>query len=149
MDVSTRLATADDIDWLLVELAEFSAFYGTKRPLCGPDEDYNRALLSKLITDHLLMIAERGTERLGLIAGMYTPHFMNPDIQTLSELFWWVAPRHRRTPAGKLLLDAFVQWGRENADWVFFTLEHDSPVSERVMTKRGFRIKESQYLLEV
>lgn len=86
---------------------------------------------------------------LGLIGGQLAPHPFNPELLVLTELFWWVDPEHRGGRAGAMLLDAFTAYGEEHAHWILFTLEHESPVNDRCLTKRGFALKERCYLREV
>lgn len=148
MPIQVRPATTQDLDWLIGQLKDFAAFYASKRSLFG-EESYVRAVITSMIERHLVLVAERGTELLGFIGGIVTPHFMNPDIQVLTETFWWVSPEHRRTRAGLMLLEAFVGYGKANAQWTQMTLEHESPVADRCLTKRGFQLKEHSYLLEV
>lgn len=148
MGCSVRRATADDIGWLTGELRAFSRFYGTDKPLFG-DEAHVAATLPILVRDHLVLIAESPTDRLGFIGAIVTPHMFNPQIRTLVEMFWWVSEAHRGTRAAVLLLDAYLAYGRENADWVTMALEHHSPVSDKHLIKRGFRCRERSYLLEV
>lgn len=149
MRIMVRAATPEDITWLLTQLKEFSAFYGTKKPLFG-DEEYSRAKLLELIDQHLFLVAiEDLRGPVGFICGLSTPHFMNPDIQLLAEMFWWVVPECRGSKAGALLLNKFIQWGKENADWITFTLEHHSPVRDHILLKRGFKYQERAFLLEV
>lgn len=103
-----------------------------------------------VIENHLIFVAESSEAgRLGLIAGLVVPHVFNPKIQVLQEILWWVSEEYRGSRAGLLLLNEFVDWGKRNVDWIMFTLEKHSPVSDRPLIKRGFRSMETAYLLEV
>ena len=44
---------------------------------------------------HVVLIAHRGVERQGFIAGFFAPHPFNPLIKVLSETFWWVGEAFR------------------------------------------------------
>jgi RimJ/RimL family protein N-acetyltransferase len=144
-----RPATPDDLPWLHAQARAFSDFFGTARPLYG-DPAHVDARLRALIAEHVVLVAERpGTGLVGLIAGMLAPHFMNPAIITLGELLWWVPPEHRGGRVALRLLDAFVDIGREQAHWIAFTLEAKSPIEGRVLERRGFRLNERNYLMEV
>lgn len=141
------------MDWLIVQLKAFDKFAGYKRSLIE-DETYARAALKQLVNEHIVFIAEQdwikqGPERLGFIAGYRTPHPFNPHLRVLTESFWWVAPEHRKTRAGLLLLNEFEAYGRRYCDWVVMTLEHHSPVHPRHLTNRDFVPREQSYLLEV
>lgn len=149
MAIAIRPATAGDLDWLVGQLRAFSRFCGTKLPAFG-DEAHVRAGLENFIASHLLLIAERDeTERLGFLGALGIPHPFNPEIKLLTEMFWWVDEERRGSRAAPMLLDAYVEWGRANADWVTMALEHHSPVSEKHLLKRGFKLRERSYLLEV
>lgn len=148
VDITIREATPADMDWLIRQLTLFSAFNATIYPMLG-DEEHARAGLLGMMQQHFLRIAERFGERLGLIAGYVMNHPFNPHIRVLCEAFWWVDPMHRNTRAGAMLLDEYVAWGKANCDWVQFMLQSNSPVSDKPLLKRGFRLHEKSYLLEV
>lgn len=149
--IGVRLAALEDVPWLDEQLAAFAEAYGTRQSLYpGPREAHD--FLARLVANHPVFIASRrhGTleERLGLIAGTLSPHPMNAKITVLAELFWWVAPEHRGCSAGARLLEAFMELGRREADWIVMTLESDSTVSPESLERRGFRLHEQSFLLE-
>lgn len=147
MDINIRRATPADIPWLATQLESFDQFFAWERPIF--DSAYVlECFLPKLVDEHVVLLAERGDERLGFIAGLRSPHLFNPAIMTLMELFWWVPEEHRGTRAGLMLLNAFTEHGAATADWVSMSLEHNSPVREETLTRRGYRMKERAYLLE-
>ncbi len=150
MNARVRPATLQDIDWIAAQLRVFSASYGTAKELF-PDDEFARQWLTKMIQDHLLLVADgyKAHERIGFICGVVTPHLYNPMIRVLAELFWWVTPEHRGGPAGARLLDEFIAWGKINADWITFGTMNDTQVKEAALTKRGFVLKEKSYLMEV
>jgi hypothetical protein len=149
MGTSVRRAKPDDIDWLLGQLKRFAQFYGTKKSLFG-DEVYAREFLSQKIESHPFFIAENDSGPIGFISGYLHLHPYNPDIHVLNETFWWVDEAHRGSRAGILLLNAFLEFGYEySADWIVFTLESHSPVRDETLTRRGFRVHERSFLLEV
>jgi len=147
-NVAVRRARLADIDWIVSELREFAAHYNTKKPLF-PDEMHAHQVISSMIDGHVVFVAERGTELHGFIGGIITPHFMNPTIKTIAEMFWWVAKEHRGSRAGLLLLNEFIAFGEKNADWITVSLENRSPVHEKCLLKRGFIGQERSYLREV
>jgi RimJ/RimL family protein N-acetyltransferase len=149
VNIVVRKAETTDVDWLLPQLLRFSDFYGTKHSLFG-DVDYARAALARMIENHLFIIAEsKDVGPIGFIAGSLVLHPYNPKIKVLAENFWWVDEAHRGTRAGAILLKVFMEYGKENADWINFTLEQHSPVNEKTLLKRGFRLQERTYLMEV
>jgi RimJ/RimL family protein N-acetyltransferase len=145
--VAVRRATPSDIDWIVSELREFASVYQTKKSLF-PDPEHAMQVIHSLITGHVVFVAERAGQLMGFIGGMLTPHFLNPAIKTLVELFWWVAKEHRQTRAGLLLLNAFTEFGQENADWTTMCLERSSPVNEKTLTKRGYVHQDRSFLRE-
>lgn len=150
MKFEIRPARAEDIGWLLGQLRKFSDFYGSSVPLFPSSEDHAVTYLMSLIYQHLFLIAESETTGpVGFISGVFTPHIMNPEIRVLAESFWWVDEEHRGSRAGIMLLDEFVAVGKSRADWVLFTLEHKSPVKDETLLKRGFKLQEKSFLLEV
>lgn len=147
--VQVRLATIDDVSWILDDLKDFAKFYGTKKSVFPSDRDVAAGIVTRLITQHLFIVAQRDNETpMGFIAGFVTPHVFNPEITMLAESLWWVKPEFRGSRAGKALLMAFTEWGKQNADWISFTLEHHSPVKDEVLLKRGFHLQEKTYLME-
>lgn len=149
MTIRVRHARNDDIPWLLEQLRAFDQFFGAGRSLFPSDPLRAQHIVESLIFQHPFHVALEGEDRVGFIAGILAPHPYNGAIRQLTEAFWWVAPEYRGTRAGSLLLDAFIEEGKQRADWIVMTLEHDSPVHDRVLEKRGFKPKERSFLLEV
>jgi len=155
MSIIVRKAELTDIGWMTGQLKEFSRFFGSKRELWSGDLEYSRKFLSVLIEKHVAMIAEFQHEEyghrrpVGFIAGVRSNHPLNPGISLLSELFWWVMPEMRRSRAGLMLLNEFTGIGKETADWVVLSLETKSLIRDEHLTKRGFKLYERSYLMEV
>lgn len=149
MKISIRPAKSDDIVWLLEELEKFSNFYGTKLSLFGEISHAHGAMLN-LIENHLVLIADKqSVGPVGFIAGVVSSHPFNPNIRVLAEYFWWVEEAYRGSRAGPMLLNEFTAWGEQHADWITFSLEHHSPVNDRSLSKRGYRLQEKSFLKEV
>lgn len=136
-----------DMEWLVQQLKKFAKFYGTKKSLFL--NEYNtEKLVQNLADNHVLFIAENDGIPYGFIAGYYMPHIYNPKLNILSEAFFWINPKRRGSRAAVMLLDRFVEFGKKHADFVSLTLEDESQMSEKHFIKRGFRLKERNYLLE-
>lgn len=149
MRVRVRRAVPQDAGWIVSELKAFSRFFGTRRSLFK-DEPSARSVILAMIAEHVFLIAENEeSSPLGFISGYLVPHSFNPELKVLAETFWWVPEEHRGSRAGLMLLNEFKAIGESVAHWVIFTLEHNSPVREETLTRRGFRLHERQYLLEV
>lgn len=145
--MTVRRAEFNDVGWLIEQVRAFEKFAGYKRPLFLEADAHRQ--FGVLIEHQLVLIATNGAERLGFIAGVFTKHHFNANLTVLAELLWWVQPEHRGSRAVVMLLREFERIGREKADWVVFSLEHNSPFRDEHLTKRGFRMMEKSYLLEV
>lgn len=145
--ITVRPAERTDVPWLLRQLQRFAQFFGSKRSLF-PDEDTAESIIVDAIEKHPFFVAENG-QRVGFISGYLHPHPYNPRIVVLTETFWWVDEAHRGSRAGLKLLDTFLWFGEETADWIVFTLETKSPVNVRSIEKRGFKLFEQSYLKEI
>ena len=104
-----------------------------------------------MLHHHLFVVAVEYASGplIGIIGGMSAPHLFNPVINVLTEIFWWVAPQHRGTSVGMRLLQYYLDEGQRKSDWIVLTLEHKTPVSDRVLLKHGFKPYERSYLMEV
>lgn len=149
-----RVADVLDADYILKELEEFNDWFTSDVNLYE-DKEYAAKFLDVLIKDHLVMVAEKVNSKgdilyIGFIIGICGPHIYNPQLKTLTELFWWVNPAHRKTKAGLLLMKRFLQWGKENGfDWINATRQANSPVKRETYEKLGFRFQEECYVMEV
>jgi hypothetical protein len=102
--------------------------------------------LAKLgMKDSTAFIAKCDDECVGAIGGLLLPNLFNPDLKSLTEIFWYVLPEFRRTRAGYLLLKAFDAKGKEVADFINMCLLFDSPVSIESLEKRGYILKEFSF----
>lgn len=148
MTYSIKPVTEDDRKWIVATAAKDMLFNEAKRP-----ELYNPAqlsfLLNKVINDGTGLICYKGFERVGLVCGIKTPHFLNPSHVTLTELIWYITPKHRRSRATILLLNGFKELVREHADEGIFTLLMDTPISNTSMDKIGFTPLERNFSFKV
>ena len=139
-----RPATSDDIPWLLTQLRAFAAEHPIGPRLLGSDA-HAEALLGTLLATQFVAIADEQGQPLGLLAGAIAPHPFNEELMVATELGWWIVPAHRKGKAGLALLNAYEMWAEANADVSVFTLEAQSPVSDRTLTKRGYELAERQF----
>lgn len=148
--ITIRFATFEDVEWLFTQCIDFDRFFGAKQSLMADDPAYTRELLATLITQHIVLVAVRGVELIGFIAGSLASHPFRPTLSVATELLWWVLPPNRQSSAGARLLNAFEDVARDRgAQWILMALEAESPVRPESLTRRGYRAKETSYLLEV
>ncbi len=147
--MNIRKAQEGDAEWLIPELSKFAQFACTRLSMLPQNVEVIHEGLRKFIETHLFLVAENDGEAAGFVAGLVFPHLFNPEILVLQEIFWWVREQYRGSRAALLLLNAFVEWGREHVDWIFFSMQHNTPATDRALVKRGFKMHEQTYLLEV
>lgn len=149
--IQLRPAEPNDIPWLMTQLKAYSEFFGSKYSLY-PTYEYGAQKLTELMDNHVVLVAYSDISDqpcVGFIVGLLTSHFFNPEIMTLTELIWWVEPDWRNTRAALMLFLEFVDIGKRHANWISMSLEEKSPVSPHALEKRGFKLYEHSFLLEV
>lgn len=145
--INIRAATPADLPWLLDQARAFDAFKPGRSRF--PDISFAEQRLLGLI-DHGVFLIAHGSESMGFICGFVSPDYFNPQLKLLTELLWWVAPEHRGSRAGHMLLDAFEAHGKKvGCDVVQMTRLANSPVSDRMLARRGYLHVESAYALEI
>ena len=148
--MKVRLATTQDIPWIIPQLKDFAPMYATKKSLYGSDDEYTINFLTRLINEHVAIVAEKdnGT-RVGFIMGRYGNHPFNQKIKMLAEVFWYVLPKHRTSRAALMLLNAYVKIGKQIADFIYFSLQDGrTQIKSKSLLKRGFKSQETIYLME-
>lgn len=148
MVLSVRNATHSDIPWLVQELEHFAVDYDTEPSLFG-DLEYAIEKLGELITKHVVLIAEQENKPVGFIAGLINNHMMNPSVTILTQLFWWVSKKKRKNKIGSALLDTFIDYGEQHADWISCNLSHAAKMDDKCLISRGFRLQEKSFYKRV
>lgn len=70
-----------------------------------------RAFLKLMESDSAcLLVAEQDGEIIGFCSAIAYPHFFNESDVNAQELFWWVDEQHRKSGAGKAMLQALEAW---------------------------------------
>ena len=142
-----RRASELDLDFLVEEIHEFTKFYDSRIMNGVALDDHMTNLIKTVTKDHVLLVCEKGGVKLGFIAGMIHAHLFNPNARILSELAWWVKVEHRQSRAGLMLLNAYTEIGKE-FDWCIMSVEDKSPINPDSLIKRGYKAKESSFILE-
>lgn len=140
MSIEIRSARIDDIDWIVKELEGF-AKPGSKKQLFNKER--TEVLVKKTVCTPCFFVAEKNKVPAGFIAGI-----LHEEIKLLAEMFWWVSAPYRRTRISLLLLNKFLEYGKQNADWIIFGLEAASPIRDETLFKRGFKLMERHFLME-
>jgi len=134
-----RHATTADLAWLVRASARMSE---EPPPLGDPrllpaDPNLCGELWRHAVADHLVLIAVNDNgENVGLVFGWRSYHPFNPALRTLTSALWYVLAEHRTGRAAVMLMDAFIAWGEEHADFVSFTVRTPGAIS--ALERRGF-----------
>lgn len=142
-----RRAREEDKEWLWETMLEFSRWWQMGEML---DEDTVRELIDTVVDGHIALIAEdeKTGARAGVLGAMVTPHPFNRHKRMSQELVWWVAPEYRGTTAGAKLFVTYTNLAKRMADYVVISRMVESPIGPEVFTKRGYRLADSNYILE-
>ena len=146
--IEIKRATSEDLDFIISELIKFDEFYREKYSFLGGPA-YIFMTISNLVREHVAFIASRDGESLGFIVGHVHPHFYNPSLKVLDELWWWVRPCARHTKAASLLLDEFTLWGRRNVDVIAMHVSPKTGVKISNLERYGFKLSEYTLTLEI
>lgn len=147
--ISVRPATPDDLPWIVSQLPEYSDGYTPNGKQLFTDADTASAQLSTFMdTGNVLLVAHDGGTLVGFMAGLLTPHFMNPGIKVLAHLLWWVPKMFRNTRAAALLLKEFSRIGYERADITSLNLQKQAIIKDASLRRYGFVPHEVTYLME-
>jgi len=136
-------ATEKDLFWILTESVEFLS-------QVNPDyvnEEYLPTFVQNLMKAGVVLISKKdGIERTGMIGGAIVSSPFNPNIHILTEIAWWVPEHYRKTRSGYLLLQEFINYGKENNVYsIVLSSLTNTPVSDETFEKRGFILKEKAY----
>lgn len=146
--INVRPATPDDLPWLMDQLRQFDAF-APGRSLF-PDMAHAELRAQQMMAPPYVFLIAQDYRSLGFVAGVITPHFFTPEFTVLTELLWWVAPEHRMSRAGHVLLTAFKAYGvRQKVGRIQFSLLANSPVPPEALESRGFQLVESSYAMDL
>lgn len=140
-----ELLTLDDFPWCAEVAAVRMLTDEVKRP-----ELINTPILYKIIKkmyeDKTAVVGWVNGERAGCLGGYLAPNLFNPDIATLSELVWWVDPKHRNSRIGAMLLQAYDLLSTTTpAHESTFSLLPSSPIKNSTLEKRGYKVEEQAF----
>jgi ribosomal protein S18 acetylase RimI-like enzyme len=101
-----------------------------------PDQHWaDRVSSSASSSSQLLLVAESGTERVGLALGVIAPD--EPETARVFQM--WVAPEARRRGCATLLLDALLLWARgAKATALALSVTSGNGSAQRLYERAGF-----------
>ena len=144
-----RTATVDDIPACLMMGRAFFDESGFSAELsCDPGS--LRETFSHLIysDDGVLLIAERGTEPIGMAGAIAYPNYFNRAEKSAQEMFWWMRPDARGGHDGVRLLRGLEHWAqsRHCRSITMICLPELGSPAERVYQRTGYRASERSYI---
>lgn len=144
-----REATKNDIPFIVKEGIKFLKYHPAKIS-DGLDVEYLCELANELIEGHVVLIAEKDGNPIGMIAGQITPVVFNPNCLILQELFWWMKEDHRNSLIAFKLYDAFKQKAKDlKIDKLIMVSTEYTPTLFRYYKKKGMRPVEQSFILEL
>lgn len=141
---TTRSATPEDTTWIVEVAAKDMICNEVGRPDLYNTEQLD-IVVDKIVDEGTGVICWKGGERVGMVGGILTPHFLLPTYKLLFEVVWYVDPNHRQTRAAYLLLNGYKKLIDATADEGIFTLLKDSPINDSSLAKLGFNLQEKHY----
>lgn len=149
MSIVIRPATQHDLASILVELKTAAESYNTHYKMYGSDQEFTKELVSDFIDRGVFYVALDDSQIVGFICGLLSPHIYNPDITCLTQFFWWVDYSFRSQGVGRLLIEQFIEYGNQHADWIIGVTNNLTPIDDKVFTDRGFVMKDKTFVMEV
>jgi RimJ/RimL family protein N-acetyltransferase len=100
---------------------------------------------------HFGVVAVLDGRVIGMLAGYVTPYYFGNDL-IASDILWFVAPKHRGSRAGILLLQAFIKWSADRGAsevciGISTAVAHEK--TGRVLERFGFKHVGGNYKLSV
>lgn len=149
MSVLIRKANNYDIDYLLTQLELFAKEVPYKKDLFSSSVEWKMKSLICLMEKHLFLIAEKNGLKSGFIAGLVTPHFLNPNLISVTELFWWVNIEMRGSSVGARLLQSYTEEAKKIGDWVSMHTQTSTKIKDSSLERLGYKFSEKSFVMEV
>jgi hypothetical protein len=146
VSISVRPADPSDVPWLLTQLPELDAFYGSDRSLL-PHPDYAEDWLRERIAEGPFFVADDVKGPVGFIVGVLGAHSFKPDVAYVINQIWWVVEKARGSRAGGLLLAALVAYGERHSARVYLAIQPQTPIDREHLRRRGFVERDTTYEL--
>lgn len=104
-------------------------------------------VFNKILADGTALIAWKDGKRIGCVAGVLTPHFLDPRKKILFEAVWYVDPEHRKTRATYMLMKQYAELCMSVADEGIFTILGHTEIKDESLAKLGWHLQEKHYNL--
>lgn len=138
-------AQPEDTPWIVEVAAKDMICNEVGRPeLYQPDR--LDPIVDKIVIEGTGLICWKDGERVGMVGGVLTPHYLLPTRILLVEIVWYVENTYRQTRAPYLLMKGYKQLIEDKADEGVFTLLKHSPIKDSSLERLGFSFVEKQYL---
>lgn len=141
-----RRATELDIPWVVEQAKEFIEYL--QLPLKW-NEAHMYGVVEEYVKSHHVILAIKGTLRVGVAAGFVTPHLLDPSTKVFTEIMWWVRPEWRGSRAGVMLLNAMEYVAKSRGAFFVLSTEEHSPLNKASLAKRGYKLRELSYVKEM
>lgn len=135
------LLTEEHLDWFVNVAATRMILEELKRPELV-DTPTLRSLATRGMHEGTAFVVTALGTPVGALGGLLVRNLYNPNIKTLTELFWYVLPEYRSTRAGAMLFSAFDLKGAECATESTLSILPHSSVNISTLNRRGFQLEE-------
>jgi len=143
-----RKATNEDLPEVLIMLTEFYKESGHNTLGEVNYKDLSQ-FVRILISDHILIVAEKDRELVGVTGAVLSPMYWNVSNTIAQELFWWIAPKHRRGGVGLKLFEGLEEGVKETTAKVLVMASVDRLNGLKVgkfYESQGYAISEHTYV---
>jgi hypothetical protein len=103
------------------------------------------SLVNRGYEEGTIRVAKLNNEPIGVVGALATQNLFNPKLTTLTEVFFYVLPEHRKSRAGYLLFKEYNKMVDEIADDATFSILSGSAMGESLLLKTGYVKTEVAY----
>lgn len=146
MTYTIRPVRANDRSWILNVAVKNMLNDEVKRPDLFNIMQINK-VFDKILEDQTGLIVTKDNKQVGVVAGMLSPHFLNPKKKLIFEVIWYVHKDYRETRASYMLMKGYRDLVLEVADEGIFTIQGHTPIKDSSLAKLGFILQEKHYSL--
>jgi RimJ/RimL family protein N-acetyltransferase len=142
-----RKATREDLWWLLENGMEMLKIIDPNKV---PNAVYLNNFVIGLLENGILFVAEKDGKITGMIGGVKHPNIYFPEDIDLTELFWWIPEKYRKTRASYMLMKSFTAYGKqEKVARIILSVLSETQLNADALEKRGYKFREAAYVMEV